>query len=458
MANGRMTGPMNSQAIPTEVPLLRTRLISMFNVVAALAIGLLIAQSAFAQTEDASANPFAARLTINGKAVTGYEVQQRMLFLTLLRAPGDPEKEALRGLTEDRLGAFEAKRQGIKVTNEQILAGMDEFAARANLTTEQFVSALGEAGVEPQTFRDFVYGGLLWREVVRARYAGRVSISETDIDRAIEAGTRTTVVKVLISELAIPVQNGDPTNALALAAQLKAEITTEEGFAAAARKYSASPSAGRGGRLDWVPLATLPPQIAAFVLALGPGEVSDPVTVPNAVILFQLRDVAEEESTDAPSVNIDYAQFLLPNDAGGLAAAGAMRAQVDTCNDLNLQAKGLPAEYLVRETKLVSDIPTDVALELAKLDVNESSTTMTRGGFRVFLMLCSRSPVLKAPAPVEGASTAAADDAEPAADAPPAVPVIDREAIRTQLVNQRLTALAEGYMEELRSEAIIKTP
>ena len=39
-----------------------------------------------------------------------------------------------------------------------------------------------------------------------------------------------------------------------------------------------------------------------------------------------------------------------------------------------------------------------------------------------------------------------------------AQPAVDREAVRNRLGNQQLNALAEAFMEELRSEAIIEEP
>ena len=117
-----------------------------------------------ALAQDASFSP---RLYVNDRAVSNFEVQQRALFLSLLRAPGDVQAEAIKGLIEDRLRSGVAKQQGLTLTAEAVTAGMNEFAARANLTGEQFIAALGQAGVAPETFRDFVSAGLIWRDVVR---------------------------------------------------------------------------------------------------------------------------------------------------------------------------------------------------------------------------------------------------------------------------------------------------
>ncbi|TGD62868.1 peptidylprolyl isomerase [Tabrizicola sp. WMC-M-20] len=376
-------------------------------------------------------SPFEAVLRINDSVITRYELEQRKLFLKLLRVPGDPEAEAMKGLTQDRLAVAEAKRFNLRLTPEQTAAGMEEFASRANLSTDEFVQALAQAGVERETFRDFAGNGILWRELVRGRFVGSFTISDAEIDRAITGGTVNTAMQLLLSEIILPVE-GDPEAQQALARQLRAEISTEDGFAAAARRYSASPSAGRGGRLDWTPTSELPPQIVELVLALGPGQVSEPVTLPNAVAVFQLRDVTEDRTAEAPAVQLEYAQFLLPNTPDVQAQAAALHARIDTCADLYAEARGLPADRLTVETQPVAAVPADVALLLAQLDTGEYSTALTRGGARVFLMLCSRVPV------VEGA--------------------INREAIREQLISRRLTMLAEAYLEELRSEAIITTP
>jgi peptidyl-prolyl cis-trans isomerase SurA len=372
---------------------------------------------------------FAPRLYVNDRAITGYEIEQRALFLKALRAPGNPEDEAKKALIEDRLRQTEAKRLGIKVTEKDLTAGLTEFASRANLTSDQFVAELGKAGIAPETFRDFVSAGLLWRQAVRAKFLGQVPISEADVDKALEAATRPKALRVLVSELVIPAPPGQEDAALEQAQRLSDTISSEAGFAAAARKYSAAPTAGAGGRLDWLPLANLPPAIGQKVLALGAGEVSDPVSVPNAVVLFLLRDVAEDKSAEPIAVSVDWVEFLVPDDAADIAR---VQAKADNCPMLMGEAKGLPEDRMTRTQAGMSAVPNDVALELAKLDPGETSVALKAGGYRRMLMLCGRSPVLE--------------------------PQPTRDQVREQVINQKLEGLAEGYLEELRSAAIIREP
>lgn len=372
---------------------------------------------------------FAPRLYVNGQAITEYEVIQRALFMKLLRAPGDLQKESLNALTEDRLRMAEANRLGLKVTDEEVKVGMEEFAGRANLNAEQLIGELQKIGISPETFRDFVVAGLLWRQAVRGRYVGQVSVSEADIDKAMQSTTRPRALKVLASELVIPAQPGDEEAAMALANRLAEEIGSEAEFAAAARRYSAAPTAGRGGRLEWLPVSNLPPAIASQVVALGEGKTTAPIQVPGAVVLFLLRDVAPDETAEPISVSVEYARFLLPDDPATIAE---IKAKADTCLDLYGQAKGLPEDRLVIETQAMSEIPRDIGLELARLDPGETSTALTRSGMRMLLMLCSRNVV---------------------SETPPT-----REEMANVVQNQKLDGLAQGYMAELKSAAIIREP
>lgn len=420
-----------------------------------LILGLALAGAAPAQ----QGGMFAPRMTINGQVITNYEIDQRVRFLQVLRAPGNPEAEALRGLIEDRLGAQAAEAAGVSVTPEEITAGMAEFAGRANLTTEQFLQALAEEGVAAETFRDFVQAGLLWRAAVRDRFAGTASVSDTQVERAIVETARKTEVQVLLSELVIPAPQGQGAEALAEAGDIRANLSAEGGFAAAARAKSAASTAERGGRLDWMPLSNLPPAIAQQVLTLAPGEVTEPIVVPNAVLLLQLNNLSESESPTPAGVKVGWAEYLL---APGEDPA-AVRARVDRCGDLNLVARGQAAERLVLRDGTMGAIPADIGMELAKLDPGESSTALRRGAWTVFLMLCTREGLREAPAEGEAAEGAPAASDAPATEAGEAAPADDplaqdRDAVRNRLGNQQIALKAAAWMEELRSEAIITEP
>jgi peptidyl-prolyl cis-trans isomerase SurA len=396
----------------------------------ALALGVTLA---FGPVTVAAQNLFAPAIQVNESVVTAYELQQRARMLTVLNAPGSSEKLAREQLIDDRLRIQAAEAAGIVPSPEEVLDGMTEFAGRANLSREEFTQALEANGVAEQTFRDFVRAGLSWRLLIQARFAGRVNLSEAEIDRALGASGGSSV-RVLLSELIMP---APPPQADAVRARAEriSQITSVAEFSAQARQYSATATRGAGGRLPWQNLDDLPPVLRPLVLALAPGEVTDPIPIPNAVALFQLRDIEETAYTPPTYSAIEYAAYYLPGGRSEttLAQARVLASKVDRCDDLYGVAKGQPEEVLDRQALPPADIPTDIAFELSKLDPGEVSTALTRsnGQTLMFLMLCGRTAEMN-------------DD-------------VDRDQFALGLRNQRLQSLAESYLSQLRADARIVT-
>lgn len=391
---------------------------------AALTVGL--TATAFAQ------GMFSPAIKVNDDVITHYELEQRIQFLTLLRAPGDPVELARKALIDERLRMQAVRETDIEVTDEQIKAGIEEFAQRTQLSADDFIRALGQGGVQLETLRDFVRTGLAWREFSGRTFLEQARPSRMDIDRAMAKDTESNGVSVLLSEVIIPITPETLEDAEALAQEI-ASIRTYEGFAAAARQYSASDTRDVGGRLNWLPLNNLPPPLRPVILALKPGEVSAPIPLPNAIAVFQMRGIQEIVGPAPRYASIDYAMYYI---AGGrspeaLAAAQALKARVDRCDDLYGIAKGQSPEVLERVTQAPGAIPRDVALELAHLDDGEVSTSLTRnnGQTLVFLMMCGRTAL-----PNEGVS---------------------RDDIANRLTQERVAQFAEAFIEKKRNEARI---
>lgn len=348
----------------------------------------LCAQAGLAQ------NLFAPVARVDDTVVTEFEVQQRQQFLQALNAPGTTREEVLNGLIDDRLRAKAVAEAGIALSPEGLQEGLEEFAARANLSAAEFSERLEGAGISRETFRDFVANSLLWRQLIRARYISRVNITEDEIDRAL-GNTRSTGdgLRLLLSEIIIPAPPREAARVNALAERI-AQSTSEAEFSRYASQYSATASRGRGGQMPWTTLDKLPPALRPILLELAPGEVTSPLPLQNAVALFQLRGIEETGAPAREYAEIEYAAYYIPGGRteAALASAAKIRAEVDTCNDLYGIAKGQPEEVLERSTKAPSEIPQDIAIELSKLDPGESSVALTRsnGQTLMFLMLCKR--------------------------------------------------------------------
>lgn len=375
---------------------------------------------------------FSPAITVNENAITYFELEQRLTFLQLLGAPEATEDGAREMLINEHLQENAFRAAGIEVSEEEVEEGMEQFASRAQLTAEEFIEALGQGGVEPQTFRSFVENGIGWRELIQARFLSRARPTQSEIDRAMAADGGAGGVRVLLSEVIMPF-TPETLDEVRSQADRIAQITNTSAFSEEARRFSATETAADGGRMNWMQLSDLPPQLRPQILALSPGQVTLPINLPNAIALFQLRDIQETPTAGPTFSAIEYAAYYIPGGRSepALQEAARVQAAVDTCDDLYGVALGQPNEVLERGSLAPSEIPQDIAVELAKMDEGESSYVLTRsnGQTLVFLMLCGRTAALN-----EEAS---------------------RDEVANALIQQRLNAFAASYLDQLRAEALI---
>ena len=378
-------------------------------------------------------NLFEPVIVVNDQVITRYELEQRARLMQVFRAPGDPNELAREQLIEDRLKLDAARANGIVLGEEEVNLGIEEFATRANLTGEELLRALEGAGVAATTMRDFVRSGISWRELNRARFASRVSVTEDDLDRAKAAlSGSSSNVRVLLSEIIMPAPPAQAQAVQERAARI-AQVTTEAEFSSNARRYSASRTSSRGGRMDWVSLTDLPASLRPIVIGLAPGEVTDPLPIEGAIALFQLRDI-EELDAPAPQYSaIEYAIYYIPGGRtdSNLSRVSAIEDSTDTCDDLYGVAFGEPPETLERTSQTPEEIPADLALVLAQLDNGEIGTiTRSGGGVLGVVMMCGRSPFIEGEGPTD-------------------------QDLTGFITSQRLDNFADGYLEELKAEARI---
>lgn len=385
--------------------------------IAALLAALLLAAPVAAQ------GLFDPVARVNEDVITELEVDQRARFLDLFRTPGDTRQIAIDRLIDERLQRQAAQAAGIEVSPEAIEAGMAEFAARANLTMEEFIDAIGQGGVSPEAFRDFVIAGILWRDLVRARFLDDARPDPQTVDaRLLEVGTEGGT-RVLVSEIILPA--GDPRTAeasRARAAEL-VRITDPDAFGEAARRFSRAPTRVRGGELDWLALDSLPEDVQPVIAALRPGQTSRPVEVGSGIAIFHLRDRETVRAAAPGDVRIDFATFAL----GSPEAAARVAAELQTCNDLYAEATAGQTDRLRRETLPRAQLPAGVRAALADLDPGEVTTLPGDPG--TLVMFCG-----------EELDTEAA---------------LNRSAVAEEIGTRRLGARAARFLADLRARATI---
>ena len=366
-------------------------------------------------------------ISVNRAAITAYELEQREQFLEILQRSSGMAQRARDDLIEDRLKMAAADRSGIKLSGAQLLSAMNEFAANANLELEQLLETLAQSGVDEQTYRDFIMVGVTWRELIRARFAARSAPSEAEIDRALASAAAQGGVKVLLTEIVLPAGSAEELNSARQTAERLGRISSTADFSEQARRLSVAQSGVNGGRLEWANMSDLPDGLRPIISGLRPGQITTPLEVPNAVVLFQLRDVAETTAQSPEISAIEYAHLKGPADA--VKAATQM---ADTCDDFYGAAKDNPSLTLTIRSESPDQMSQDLSLRLMGLDKNEIDempAAAAAGDHAEIVMLCARV-------------YAALED-------------VSRGQVADNPRSARISSLADGFLAELRASADI---
>jgi peptidyl-prolyl cis-trans isomerase SurA len=374
----------------------------------------------------AAQNLFSAAILVNDQAITNYELKQRTMFLEALRFPGVPDELAPKQLIEERLKKAAADQLGIRVSEEELQFELESFAQRFNVAFDEFAAELERVGISVDTPRAFIANQLLWREVVRARFGAQANVDEAQVERSANAEKSGSSIEVLLTEIIMAMQPGQEQEVRERARELS-KIRSFDAFSDAAREFSDAPTREFGGRVTWQKLDTLPAVLQPLIFGLAPGEVTDPLSIPNALALFQLRGIRETAYRRPLPDSVDYLRYALPSSE--FENIKAIRANINHCDDLYGWAKGNPNHVLKRKTVKRAEIDGPTRNILTNLDENEY-VIATQEPTTTLIMMCSRSQIL---------------DLEEQ----------DLAQIRDGLLNQRLGSYADSYLENLRDDARI---
>lgn len=404
----------------------------MRNVVIAALTGLVL----WAGTAQAQ-NPYSAAFIVNEKAITYFDIEQRERLLEALGARSGIRELAIEQLTAERLQIYAAELIGLELSEGVLEQGIEEFAARRQLTGEQVTAGLSERGISQGSFEEFVFSGMIWREVVRARFRARATPTESDLDAALDFSSRAIQESVEIQEIAIPFSDSSEEEARALAKRLSRDLNRGASFSNAVSRYSRADSARNAGRLGWVSAANLPPQIAGQVLALQPGEVTAPIELPQGIMLVKLLNIREELRTEEENQDLTlvYSQLIMPlssNAPEEAVTAATQQAetlvrQVRFCTDIDNKAEEFGIGSGRSEPTPANAVPGEISSVIATMDTGDIEIQRDSRGV-VIVMLCSRS-----------------DESSPE----------ERELLRRRIFSQRMASFGQGYLQELLSDAVI---
>jgi len=247
---------------------------------------------------------FKTAITVNGLAITNYDITQRQLFYKLIRKPGNNRLNSESDLIDDRLKKIEMINEKIKFDLSSLESFFNDYSLRLKLDPVKLSLILKEKGIDRETVLDYLAIEHGWKELITKKIASKIEISDHEMDRIIKYDKAARGVSVLLSEIALSNLDNKISESKEIIKEIVKKPRSLEAFSNIATRFSMSPTAKNGGKLEWLPIDYLPKEVQLKVLTLEIGEISNPIEMGNSLIIFQMRNKKTVRSNTS-TTNID---------------------------------------------------------------------------------------------------------------------------------------------------------
>ena len=385
---------------------------------------------------------------VNDEVVSVMDLVGRInlvIFSTGLQDSAETRKrigpQVLRTLIDERLRLQEAKRRNISVTEAELRERIRLIEQQNNIPENQITNFLKAQRIAPESMFTQIRSEISWIKLVRRRLQSTVTISDDEVDewfarRQASEGR----IEYRLSEIFTIVENTrEDAEIRDSATRIVGQLRGGADFASMARQLSSGVTAAAGGDAGWVLQEQLQEEVSAAVVALEPGEISDPISTSGGYLIVLLRDRRERLAPNPNEVKVALKQILLPvsGDAGSdeiesqIKLAQEIGGTVAGCDDMTRTAAELdPSTSGDVGTVRIGDLPATLRSAVIGLEVGKiSQPTRTDAGIHL-LMVCER---------IE----------------PPGSRMPHREEVRAKLMENKLESLSRRYLRNLRREAFV---
>ena len=242
---------------------------------------------------------------------------------------------------------------------------------------------------------------LAWASFIQAKFGSKLGDVEAKVDaelaRILENATKP---QIQISELVLVPEPSRPLQeTLRLANEIVVAVDQGANFNAIAQQYSVAGSAQNGGRLSWLSINQLPENVVDALAEIDVGDVTQPLQMDGAVLLFQKNGERKNGQVDPSQDRVWLTRALLPMpaeaaNADRLEAAARLErdtADVANCPDLlklhdsygsNIQG---PLDNII-----IGNLSPQMRNLVKKLKPGVASSPLSFGEGVAVFMLCKR--------------------------------------------------------------------
>lgn len=281
---------------------------------AALTMLLFFAAAGMAAANNMQLNRVIA--VVNGELITMYDLQQQAMPEISRRgltgadvyAAREREKvfnEALDNMILDILYKQEAERYMIQVEDSEVEAEVRRLIQSNQVSQEEFERQLALQGMSMDELRAKLRDNILRQRILGALVARKAEVSQADIEEYYQNNLARYTTPSSV-EFSVIMLGSDSRSQ-----EVYEEITSgRSSFAAAAKKYSSSPTAALGGSMGNIAWKDLNPAWREAMRELKPGETAKPVSSGGTFILLHVDALHEGSSQSLDEVAPQIEEML----------------------------------------------------------------------------------------------------------------------------------------------------
>jgi peptidyl-prolyl cis-trans isomerase SurA len=244
---------------------------------------------------------------VNNDVITSYELNN-LVAAYVDKAANVSKKEEretiiketrpamLNRMIEDQLVEQEAKKGGIVVKEEDVMAAISDMLARRNIKLEEFKTNLIKAGSSFDEYKTEVKNHLMKMRVATKEVRAKIAVSDEEIgdyyskNRTAYEGKESVRLQQIFIALPGDADEGRREQRKGQADAILKRLRGGEPFELLASQFSQESAAQTGGDLGFVERGTLHPRVEEVAFKLQPGEISEVVASPIGFHILRVTD------------------------------------------------------------------------------------------------------------------------------------------------------------------------
>lgn len=245
------------------------------------------------------------------------ELSQQYAGEELLRAVEGVKSDILRKIIEERIQVQAARRQGVRISDEELTEALQDIQKRNGFSDEEaFRQALAREGLTLSQYQKNLTKQLLLAKLISQEVNARIIVTERNMRTYYEDNREQFIqeeqVRVRQILIALPpdANEEETSRKEGKAQEVLGLITQGEDFSTVARLYGEGRERLQGGDLGFFRWRDLSPSVESALSSLKGGEVSTIVRTSSGLHIFKIEERKKGEPRPFEEVKKEIAERL----------------------------------------------------------------------------------------------------------------------------------------------------